>query len=538
MNAIRYCLLGLIAALAATAQAQTNQLAVAEGPFRPDWQSLASQYQCPDWFRDAKFGIWAHWGPQCQPEHGDWYARKMYIEGDDDYKDHLARYGHPSKAGFKDIIHEWKAEKFDPGKLIALYKRAGAQYFVALANHHDNFDNFNSKFQPWNSVAIGPKKDLIGMWEKAARAAGLRFGVTVHASHAWRWYEPAQGADKDGPLKGVPYDGKLTKADGKRQWWDGLDPQDLYAQNHPPGQKMVWEWDPKQGSSVPDAAYCEKFYKRTQQLIDDYRPDLLYFDDSVLPLGFNPQIGLGLAAHFYNSNIGWHGRNEAVMTTKHLNEQQRKALTWDIERGRATGIEPFVWQTDTCIGNWHYDRRVYDRHRYKTAAVVIPMLADIVSKNGNLLLNIPVRGDGTIDEDEVKIVEDIAAWMSVNRECIFGTRPWKVYGEGPSTALSERGQFGGVRDTQNRPFTPEDIRFTTKGETLYAIVLASPPGATVSIKSLGLSAKLTDKPVASVALLGSEEKLDWKQEDGALVIQCPSKMPSDHAIAFKIAFRS
>ena len=172
---------------------------MATGKFQPAWESL-KQYQTPEWFRDAKFGIWAHWGPQCQPEDGDWYARGMYEEGSGQYKFHVAQYGHPSKFGFKDVIHEWKAENWDPEKLMALYKRAGAQYFFALANHHDNFDNYDSKYQPWNSVAIGPKKDLIGGWAKAARASGLRFGVSVHAAHAWTWYEPAQGADKKGRL--------------------------------------------------------------------------------------------------------------------------------------------------------------------------------------------------------------------------------------------------------------------------------------------------------------------------------------------------
>ena len=188
---------------------------MADGKFQPTWESL-KQYETPEWFRDAKFGIWAHWGPQCQPERGDWYARHMYSEGHWQYQDHLARYGHPSKHGFKDVIHEWKAEKWDPDKLLALYKRAGAEYFIALANHHDNFDNYDSKYQPWNSVNLGPKKDLIGGWAKAARSNGMRFGVSVHAAHAWSWYETAQGADKEGPLAGVPYDGKLTKADWQR----------------------------------------------------------------------------------------------------------------------------------------------------------------------------------------------------------------------------------------------------------------------------------------------------------------------------------
>ena len=207
------------------------------GKFEPDWQSLR-QYQVPDWFRDAKFGIWAHWGPQCAPEHGDWYARFLYMENapgwaGDDYAYHRRHYGPPSEFGFKDVIHTWKAENWDPEKLMVLYKRAGAQYFVALANHHDNFDNYDSRYQPWNSVHMGPKKDLIGTWAKAARDNGLRFGVSIHAAHAWIWYEPSQGADESGNYAGVPYDGTLTKADGKGTWWEGYDPQDLYAQNHP-----------------------------------------------------------------------------------------------------------------------------------------------------------------------------------------------------------------------------------------------------------------------------------------------------------------
>jgi len=210
---------------------------VAEGPFKPEWESLKN-YKTPEWFRNAKFGIWAHWGPQCQPESGDWYARGMYEEGSGHYKSHLDHYGHPSKEGFKDIINRWHAENWDPEKLLQLYKRAGAQYFFALANHHDNFDNYDSKYQPWNSVNLGPKKDLIGGWAKATRDAGLKFGVSVHAAHAWSWYEPSQGADKKGPLAGVPYDGKLTKADGKGLWWDGYDPQDLYAQSHQPGKRL------------------------------------------------------------------------------------------------------------------------------------------------------------------------------------------------------------------------------------------------------------------------------------------------------------
>ncbi len=517
------------------------------GPFAPTWESLAN-YQVPAWFRDAKFGIWAHWGPQCQPEQGDWYARKMYEEGSDDYRHHVQRYGHPSRAGFKDVIHEWKAAKWDPARLLALYKRAGAQYFFALANHHDNFDLWDSKHQPWNAVRMGPKKDLIGGWAKAARAVGLRFGVSVHAAHAWTWYEPAQGADRAGPQAGVPYDGRLTRADGKGQWWDGYDPQDLYAQNHAPSVLAngphafgrFWDWG--KGTSLPDAAYVAKLYDRTVDLINRYHPDLIYFDDTALPLWPVSDVGLRIAAHYYNANIAWHhGRLEGVLFGKVLNEQQRHALVWDIERGQSDRIEPLPFQTDTCLGDWHYKRSLFEQHQYKSAATVIHMLADVVSKNGNLLLNVPVRGDGTIDADEVAIVEEIARWTAVNGEAIFGTRPWAVAGEGPAMESAAPIQAQGFNEGTGKPFTARDIRFTTrrepvKGEVIYAILLGWPDSETIAIHALGAAAKRLDArtKIAAVSMLGSTETLRWSRTDAALEIARPRRAPSAPAIVFKI----
>ena len=522
----------------AAASAQTNSLQlppIASGPFQPAWNSLTN-YQTPEWFRDAKFGIWAHWGPQCEPEHGDWYARKMYIQGEADYQSHLVEYGHPSTNGFKDVICHWKAEHFDPDKLLKFYKDNGAKYFMALANHHDNFDLYDSKYQPWNSVALGPQKDLVGGWAKAARNNGLRFGVSVHASHAWSWYEPAQGADTNGPLAGVPYDGKLTKADGKGLWWDGLDPQDLYAQNHQPGTKLEWRWDPAKGSSVPDAAYLEKFFKRTQQLWDDYHPDQIYFDDSVLPFwGVTDEIGLKLAAHFYNSSIQLHGQNEAVMNNKILNEMQRRAMVYDIERGKANSILPQPWQTDTCIGQWHYNAAVFEKHQYKSAASVIRMLADIVSKNGNLMLNVPLQRDGQPDTDEIKIVSEIGAWLKVNGEAIYATRPWKIYGEGPSTQSSEKGRFDGQADVSKQPFTAEDIRFTQSkdGKTLYAIVLEIPADGKVTITSLGTDVANWPSKISDVRLVGGG-KLKITRNESGLHISLPEKFDGKTALALKI----
>ena len=530
------CAAWLLALSFVTAGAQTNSLALpplAAGPFNPDWNSLTN-YTTPDWFRDAKFGIWAHWGPQCEPEHGDWYARLMYMEDGGEvwaksrniYASHLAEYGHPSTNGFKDVIHAWKAEHFDPDKLLKFYKENGAMYFMALAVHCDNFDNWNSKYQPWNSVNLGPHKDLIGGWAKAARKNGLRFGVSVHnGGWTWRWYEPAQGADTNGPLAGVPYDGKLTKADGKGQWWNGLDPQQLYDQNHPIGAK-------------PDRAYCDNFYLRTRQLWDDYHPDMVYFDETIVPmryLGVDDSYGLNLYAHFYNSSIQLHGRNEAVVTAKILPPLQRRAIVYDIERGKAEGILPQPWQTDTCLGSWHYDRAIFERHDYKSAASVIRMLADIVSKNGNLMLSVPLQRDGQPDTDEIKIVSEIGTWLKVNGEAIYATRPWKIYGEGPSTIAPEKGEFDGQSDEQKKPFTAEDIRFTQSkdGKTLYAIVLEIPADGTATITSLAGGSEYWPGKIGSVHLVDGG-KLKFTRDETGLHVRLPEKFDGKTAFAIRI----
>ncbi len=502
---------------------------VAKGPFQPTWESL-SAYRVPDWYRDAKFGIWAHWGPQCQPEMGDWYAQRMYQEKNAAYRFHVEKYGHPSKFGFKDVIHEWKADKWEPERLMALYKRAGAKFFAAMANHHDNLDMFASTYQPWNSVAIGPRRDIVGGWAKAARSAGLRFAISCHGDRAWSWYQVAQGADAGGPMAGVPYDGTLSKADGKGLWWEGLDPQDLYAQYHPVG-KYTWQ---QTGEPPIDKAFIEKSFNRTIDLINKYEPDLLYFDDTVLPLYPASDIGLRLAAYFYNTNLARNkDRLEAVITGKGLNDEQRRALVLDVERGVTQGGETLPWQTDTCIGSWHYERAVFEQHRYKTAGQVIQMLVDIVSKNGNLMLSIPVRGDGTIDEDEWRIAEGIAAWMGLNGEGIFGTRPWKVYGEGPSvTSPAPKGQFGGARDV--RPYTSEDIRFTVKGDVLYAFAMAWPENGALTIRSLGRGSAHFPGEIARVELLGARGPLVFSRDASGLTVNLPAAKFGSDAHALKI----
>jgi alpha-L-fucosidase len=507
--------------------------------FQPTWESL-KQYSVPEWFRDAKFGIWAHWGPQCQPQSGDWYAREMYMEGTDKYKIHLQKYGHPSQFGFKDVIHQWKADKWQPDELMALYKSAGAKYFVALANHHDNLDLYNSSHQSWNSMRVGPKKDVVGAWANSARKNGLYFGTSVHASHAWSWYETSRRSDKIGPKAGIQYDGGLTVKDGKGKWWDGMDPQELYAQNHPLSDNSFdnatihkqWSWG--NGVTPPTEAYIDKFYKRTIELIDKYEPDLLYFDDTVLPLWPVSDAGLKIAAHMYNKSIFRKGTVQAVINGKVLDEEQRKCMVWDIERGQSNSIEPFSWQTDTCIGNWHYDDRVFIDHKYKSARTVIHTLIDVVSKNGNLLLSVPVRGDGTIDSDERTIVEEIGKWMRIYSECIYNTRPWKIFGEGPAMSSQVEIKAQGFNEGKGKPFIAEDIRFTRKGKFLYAIPLGSSGENKLVIKSLAGNSVHYPGKIDRVVMVGTNLNLEFKVTSAGLEIILPDSVKNEYAYAVKI----
>jgi alpha-L-fucosidase len=472
----------------------------------------------------------------------------MYLQGDAVYDYHVKTYGHPSKFGFMEIDKLWKAERWEPEELMALYKRAGAKYFFGLANHHDNFDAYDSKHHAWNSVNIGPKKDIIGTWAKVARSHGLRFGVSNHSAHSWHWFQAAYGYDAEGPMAGVRYDAAtLTKADGKGKWWDGLDPQDLYTGQNikiPDGLTTIkalndWHnqndrvWDEKPPPMNP--AFVERWFLRCQDLVDKYNPDVIYFDNTELPLG---QAGLDLVAHYYNTNLARnHGRLEVVVNAKHMVPEHVAAVVEDIERGVANGIRPDPWQTDTCIGQWHYSRAIAEQNKYKTVDQVVDMLLDIVSKNGNLMLSVPVRGDGTIDDHEVAFLQGLASWMAVNGEGIFGSRPWSIYGEGPSTVEKpETGQFGGARDVRSKPYTSEDIRFTTKGGALYAYLLAVPVGPRVVISSLATHSAPTDgRKVTEVALLGFRGKLQWLQDAQGLAIKLPDKPPGEHAIGFRIS---
>ena len=483
-----------IAAVIRAEQAASPPLAIAPGPFEPTLDSL-KQYKCPEWFRDAKLGMWAHWGPQAVPMDGDWYARGMYEEGNGHYKHHIANYGHPSQHGYKDIIPLWKAEKWDPDRLMVLYKKAGARYFVSMGSHHDNFYLWNSKLHKWNAVNMGPKRDVVGDWQKAAQKQGLRFGVSEHLGASFTWFQSSHGSDKTGPKAGVPYDG----ADPKYQ--------DLYHFPAQPGDKGWYSKDPR---------WQKQWFERIKELVDNYHPDLLYTDGGV---PFGNEVGLGLIAHLYNADAARNARREVVYTCK-----QRSEGRWieDLERGVMAGIRPDPWQTDTSIGDWYYNKN----WKYRGADWVIQMLVDIVSKNGNLLLNVVQRPDGSLDPEAEQVLDKMAAWIAINGEAIYETRPWLVHGEGPLRAKG--GHFG-----EDFAYSAKDIRFTSKGEkTLYAFAMGWPADGKIVIRSLAKFPEVTGK-ITGVSLLGAGD-VKWTHAADGLEVQLPAQKPCDYAVALKI----
>ena len=521
----KFCLIWLLSGVVVTIMAQRYQVPVADdsetmqvGQYEPTWQSLMT-HETPEWFRNAKFGIWAHWGPQCVEGSGDWMARQMYMEGTPKYKYHVEHYGHPSEVGFKDILPLFKAERWEPEKLVERYKRCGAQYFFVLGNHHDNFDLWDSQYQPWNSKNIGPKRDILAEWAKAAKKAGLPLGISFHADHAWTWYEPSQRYDLEGEKAGIYYDGNLTKEDGKGKWWDGLDPQLLYQQHHPMS-KGSWDnnaihsqWDWSHGACPPSQAFVTNFYNRTIDAINRYNPDLIYFDVTVLPFYPLSDCGLKIATHLYNKNP------RGVVFGKILNDEQRKALTWDVERGAPNEIIAEPWQTCNCIGDWHYNTSRYERG-YKSAQNMVKQLVDIVSKNGNLLLNIPLRADGTYDEKAARFLDELEAWMTQNGESIFGTRPWVRFGEGPVAEKSIKMNAQGFNDGQYNGMDSRDIRFNQTKKFLYVTAMGWPRDGQLTIRSLAKGNPDFRKAIKKVYLLGYGV-LKATQTTEGLVVQLP-----------------
>jgi len=460
--------------------------------FQPTVPSLLD-HECPEWFRDAKFGIYLHWGVYSVAERAEWYARNMYVEGSADYVHHLETYGHPSRFGYKDFIPLWKAENWDPDRLVGLFKQAGARYFTPCAVHHDNFDLWNSRHHKWNSVNMGPKKDIVGMWREATLKHGLRFGVTTHLERTWSWFAVSQGADRSGPMKGVPYDGN--------------DPEyrDFYLEPHE-------DWDLRHPRNAPES-WRRHWADRIKDLIDNYHPDHLYFDGGVPFLGDdNAQTGLEVIAYLYNHSLETHdGKPEAVMCVKDVKEHSiyiDGVCTLDFEGHGSDKPLPRPWQTDTSIGPWGYRAGA----SYRPAGTIIHQLVDIVSKNGNMLLNVPPKADGTLDDETESILAEIGRWLEVNGEAIYETRPWLTCGE-------------------------ENVRFTRKADAVYVILLDWPGAGTHRVPQLG--EKDGVGRVASVSLLGHDGEIRWGQDAtnrGELRVVLPEIAPCEHAQVLRVCF--
>jgi len=481
--------------------------------FEPSFQSLY-QVKIPDWFRSAKFGIWSHWGPQSVPMCGDWYARNMYIQDSPQYLYHVRHYGHPSKFGYKDICALWKAEKFDPDALMALYHKAGARYFVAQAMHHDHFFNYPSKINRMNSVNVGPGKDIVGMWREAAKKYDMPFGLTEHLSASFSWWRVNKMSDSHGPYKGVPYDGN--------------DPayRDFYFDNyeHVDGTDEARPW------YTGNKAFHAYWVSCMKELIDLYQPDLLYTDGS-LPFGEhwhdNPgkadpssasyACGLEIASYLYNKSIDTYGENRAIYTQKDRREEIYSVGILDVEKSQLSGIAQRPWQTDTCIGNWFYDAKA----PFKRPEQIIEMLVDIVSKNGCMLLNVLQRPDGSIDDEAVFILEEIGKWFSVCGEAIHDTEPYAVSGEGETRVVID-----GFRE-EKTAWNASDIRFTRKGEAIYAFMMAAPENRTAVIQSL------SKENIRDVSLLGYGT-LAWQNQFGVLTAALPETLPTEYVNCLKI----
>ncbi len=472
---------------------------IKNGPFEPTMESLR-KYECPDWFRDAKLGIWSHWGAQSVPMYGDWYARGMYFEGHEQYLYHIRHYGHPSRFGYKDLVQLWEAENFDPEGLMDMYAAAGAKYFVSQAMHHDHFFNYASKIHRWNSVDIGPHKDIVGLWKAAAEKRGLPFGITEHLGATFSWYRVNKGCDKVGPYAGVPYDGSDPRY------------EDLYLPNreHYDPDKKFWDLEPWYS---PNKWWHQRWFDVIKEVIDLYQPDLLY-SDGALPFGDNMfEAGLHAVAHLYNTSAANHGgKNIAVYNQKDRRQEIYSVGILDIERSQESDIKPDPWQTDTCVGSWFYDVRAV----YKKPGHIIEMLVDIISKNGNLLLNIPQKPDGTLDDECTHIVREMAKWNKVCQEGVYGTRPFRVSGEGPARVHIEGFKEDAVA------WTSSDFRFTVKGKTIYAFQMRWPENNRAVIKSLTPADK-----VKAVRLLGVGN-VPFEQPYGTLVVKLPDAKPTEY----------
>lgn len=475
--------------------------------YEANWESIKKHYKDPAWFNKQKFGIFIHWGAYSVPAFdSEWYPRNMYFDSiviaptggswgkgpTNVYLHHKKTYGDQKEFGYKDFIPMFKAEKFDANEWIDLFKKSGAKYVVPVADHHDGFAMYASKTTRWNSKDMGPKRDILGELMKAGREKGLIMGASSHFAFNWSFFN-------------------------KKDKFDTTDPQyaDLYSSKG------------KEYSEPPSEAFKKRWWERTKDLIDNYQPDILWFDfmlDTPDWKEYRPK----LAAYYYNKGIEW--GKEVVLQDKNFDHDAfpEGTVIYDLERGKLPGIRKLPWQTDTSIGknSWCH----VSNWESKTANQLVDDLVDIVSKNGNLLLNVGPKADGTIPEDQKEILLQIGDWLAINGEAIYDTKYWKTFGEGPTEVGN-----GHHSEGKNKNFTGQDIRFTQKGDKLYAIMMAWPKEGKVTIKSLASNSEFVNGVVVKgVKLLGSETKVKFKQTAEGLVVSNLGKQQGKYAHVLEI----
>jgi alpha-L-fucosidase len=476
---------------------------VAAGPFRDDWQSLRA-YRAPEWFRDAKFGIFIHWGVYSVAGFGsEWYSRNMYQQGSPDFAHHVATYGPQAQFGYKDLIPKFTAEHFDPDAWAKLFHDAGARYVVPVAEHHDGFPMYQSNLTDWCAGKMGPKRDVLGELAKAVREEGMHLGASSHrAEHDWFFDGGRHFASDVNDPKYAAFYGPAQLNGG-----DNGDVGDL----------------PRDFTDV-SPAYMDDWLARTAEIVERYHPDLVYFDWWVGQPDFRSHLER-FATYYYNHAAAQH---QPVVLFYKLNDMANGSATLDLERGGLGDIRPQPWQTDTSLsnGSWGY----IEHDTYKSPELVIHQLADVVSKNGNLLMNVGPRPDGTIPEGAAKTLLAVGEWLKVNGDAIYGTRPWRQFGEGPTKFAA-----GSFHDTDSKPYTPEDYRFTTKDGALYAVELGWPKNGEAIIHALASGVGIRE--VASVELLGSTEHLAFTQQPDGLHIHLPAEPVGQYAYAYRITWR-
>lgn len=472
-------------------------------PFEPTWKSLSS-FSVPNWYQDAKFGIFIHWGIYSVPAFdNEWYSRNMYLEGSRAFQHHQATWGHQSKFGYKDFIPMFKAEKFDPDAWADLFQQAGAKYIVPVAEHHDGFAMYDSSYSQWTAAKMGPKRDIIADLSASIRKKGMILGLSNHQAEHW-WFMNG----------GMKFDSDVQMPEYN----------DFYGPAMPgPVIENAQEWDSLDWQPRPDAKFLEEWLARNCEMVDKYRPQIVYFDWWIQQIVFAPFLQR-FAAYYYNRGLEW---DIGVAINCKNGAFPEGTVVFDVERGQLDTIRPLFWQTDTSISknSWCY----IEDQDYKTSTTIIHDLIDIVSKNGTLLLNIGPRPDGTIPEAEAAILLEIGRWLSLNGEAIYATRPWKIYGEGPTHIVE-----GPFQDTKRSAFTARDIRFTTKGETLYAIIMGWPENGEVLIESLSLKSDLFMSDIQQIELLGVGEDVRWSRDAVGLKVQLPANKLDAPAFVLKI----